>query len=321
MWVIFKKNIGDNMKKSEISKYAEKLAIKKLNCNVKSVKYMGGGSFGCVFKLDIDKPPYTVVMKACLVSGMNKREANDTTLLGDGCPIKMPGIYFTFDADNDIPVDFICMEFIKGKDTFTNHFLLLKSKNKKQKFANEVTSAMNFWHSKTNAKFGDTDNAIYDSWLDYYKPFAFDILINAEKLAKENKLEKNVLDTMKRAWNNFSYIFSEKVEKPALIHGDLNVMNIMSDNNLNPVAIIDPLNSKWADKEYDLFQLRNLTGDKFNLYETYKAKYKVSEKCDIKCAFYALYNEVYCYITSGNKYNFILKPLVKRMNSVLDKIQ
>ena len=84
-------------------------------------------------------------------------------------------------------------------------------------------------------------------------------------------------------------------------------------------AIIDPLESKWADKEYELFQLRNLTGDRFRLYETYKSKYPVSEKCDIKTAFYALYNEVYAYISSGIKMNFILMPLVKRMNKELDK--
>jgi hypothetical protein len=47
----------------------------------------------------------------------------------------------------------------------------------------------------------------------------------------------------------------------------------------------------------------------------------VSEKCDIKTSFYALYHEVYAYIISGTKVNSILMPLVKRMNKELDKIK
>ena len=135
------------------------------------------------------------------------------------------------------------------------------------------------------------------------------------------KLEKKVLAAMERAGSAFDSIFSEKVETASLIHGDLNVMNIMSDRHLRPTAIIDPLESKWADREYELFQLRNLTGDRFGLYETYKKKYPVSEKCDLKTAFYGLYHEVYAYILSGNKVNFILAPLVKRMDRTLDRFE
>lgn len=75
---------------------------------------------------------------------------------------------------------------------------------------------------------------------------------------------------MQTAWKNFDYIFSEPVKEASLIHGDLNVMNVMSDKRLNITAIIDPLECKWADKEFDLFQLRNLTGECFGLYEAYK---------------------------------------------------
>jgi fructosamine-3-kinase len=93
----------------------------------------------------------------------------------------------------------------------------------------------------------------------------------------------------------------------------------MTDKKMNITAIIDPLECRWADKEYDLFQLRNLTGDRYFLYETYKAKYPVSEKCDMKCAFYALFNEVYVYMVSGIKFDFILNRLVRWMNRELEK--
>ena len=315
------------MKQKEIrpvsKKEAQSFAITVLettyNANVHRIKYVGGGSFGFVFKADIDKKPFSIVMKACRTEGICEREASELTLLGADSLIKIPKVYFTFLATDEIPIDFIGMEFVEGTDCFMDFIKLLNSKKNKERFADEITTIIHHWHEQTNDKFGLIGNAVYDEWLDFYQPFAADILDCARELTNSSKLEKKVFDTMERAWSVFDYIFSDKVETASLIHGDMNVMNIMSDKHLHTTAIIDPLESKWADKEYELFQLRNLTGDKFGLYETYKAKYHVSEKCDIKTAFYALYHEVYAYISSGTKVNFILMPLVKRMNRELDK--
>lgn len=305
--------------KSEAQEYAATVLESTLNCKVNNIKYIGGGSFGYVYKAVIDKEPFTVIMKAFRTEGICEREASELTLLGADTLIKIPKVYFTFLADGKIPMDFIAMECVAGTNCFTDFRKLLNSKKAKKRFADEITTAIHRWHEQTNDKFGLIGNAVYDDWLDFYKPFAADILDCARELTNSGKLEKKVLDTMERAWAAFDYIFSDKVKTACLIHGDMNVMNIMSDRHLKPLAIIDPLESKWADKEYELFQLRNLTGDKFHLYETYKAKYPVSSKCDIKTAFYALYHEVYAYIISGTKVNFILMPLVKRMNKELDK--
>ena len=305
--------------KKEAKAFAVTVLENTYNAKVTGIKYVGGGSFGFVYKAEIDKEPFTIIMKACRTEGICEREASELTLLGADSLIKIPEVYFTFFATDAIPIDFIGMEFVSGTNCFTDFAKLLNTKKKKERFADEITTVIHHWHEQTNDKFGLIGNAVYDEWLDFYKPFASDILDCARELADSGKLEKKVIDTMERAWSAFDYIFSDKVETPSLIHGDMNVMNIMSDKHLKPLAIIDPLESKWADNEYELFQLRNLTGDKFDLYETYKAKYPVSDKCDIKTSFYALYHEVYAYIISGTKVNFILIPLVKRMNRELDK--
>jgi len=305
--------------KKEAQKFAKIVLENTYNTTVNSIKYIGGGSFGFVYKADIDKEPFTVIMKACRTEGICEREASELTLLGTDSLIKIPKVYFIFLATADIPIDFIGMEFVEGTNCFTDFVKLLNSKKAKKRFADEITTIIHHWHEQTNDKYGLIGNAVYDEWLDFYQPFAADILDCARELTSSGKLEKKVLDAMERAWSAFDYIFSDKVETASLIHGDMNVMNIMSDKHLHPAAVIDPLESKWADKEYELFQLRNLTGDKFHLYDTYKAKYSVSEKCDIKTAFYALYHEVYAYIISGTKVNFILMPLVIRMNKELDK--
>ncbi len=299
--------------------YAKAVLEQTYHAKVNRIRYVGGGSFGYVYKAEIDKAPFTVIMKACRTEGICEREARELALLGADTLIKIPRVYFTFLATDEIPVDFIAMECVAGTNCFTDFVKLLNSKKAKARFADEVTTAVHHWHERTNDKFGLIGNAVYDDWLDFYRPFAADILECARDLAKSGKLEKNVLAAMERARAAFDFIFSEKVETACLIHGDMNVMNIMSDRRLRPTAIIDPLESKWADREYELFQLRNLTGDRFGLYDTYKAKYPVSEKCDLKTAFYALYHEVYAFIISGTKVNSILMPLVKRMNRELDK--
>ncbi|MBQ4443274.1 MAG: fructosamine kinase family protein [Clostridia bacterium] len=305
--------------KKEAQTFAMTVLENTYSATVMNIKYVGGGSFGFVYKVEIDKEPFTIIMKACRTEGICVREANELTLLGSDSLARIPKVYFTFLASPEIPIDFIGMEFVEGTNCFTDFAKLLNSKKAKAHFADDITTIIHHWHERTNDKFGLIGNAVYDEWLDFYQPFALEILDCARDLSNNGKLEKKVIDTMERAWSAFDYIFSDKVETASLIHGDMNVMNIMSDKHLNSLAIIDPLESKWADKEYELFQLRNLTGDRFGLYATYKAKYPVSDKCDIKTAFYALYHEVYAYIISGVKVNFILMPLVKRMNKELDK--
>ena len=52
--------------------------------------------------------------------------------------------------------------------------------------------------------------------------------------------------------------YEDEPKFPVLIHGDLNIMNIMADKKtfyLN--GFIDPCGSMWADREYDLYQLQN----------------------------------------------------------------
>ena len=138
-------------------------------------------------------------------------------------------------------------------------------------------------------------------------------------MASAGRLGRRALRAMENGWTHFDAIFSEPVEKACLIHGDLNVMNIMSDKKLHMTAIIDPLESKWADPEYELFQMRNLTGNLFGLYETYKRKYPVSKNCDVKTAFYALYHEVYTYIRTGSRIHWYLPQMVRRFEKDLRK--
>lgn len=304
--------------KNEAKLSAVRALEKETGGRVTKIGYIGGGSFGRVFKASLDKEPRSAVVKCCLVRGMCGREAEGLRLLGADSLVKIPEVYFTSLAEDENAPDIICMEPVPGTNCFTDFTKLLNLPRAKARFADEVTSAIRLWHEKTNDVFGLIDDDGCAEWLDHYCPFADEILSGARTLAESGGLDEKTLSVMERAHSAFDFIFSEKVEKPGLIHGDLNVMNVMTDHRLRNVAVIDPLDSRWADPEYELFQLRNLTGDLFGLYDTYKAKYPVSEKCDLKTAFYGLYHEIYSYIVSGNKFEFILRPLVRRMEAELD---
>ena len=307
--------------KTEAGNYAGLLASKTLGCKVDDVRYIGGGSFGWVFRVHTDFVPQDVILKACRAADMAQPEADALALLGQDTVIRVPRVYFTHLADDTVPMDFICMEALPGSTCFADPRKLCRSRQKREAFADEVTSAIRYWHCRKNEKFGLIGDARFDTWLDFYRPFALDILETARSLAAQKKLEHKVLAAMERARDAFDVIFEEPVTEACLIHGDMNVMNILADASLKPLAVIDPLDTKWADCEYELFQLRNLTGDRFGLYQAYVSKYPVSRRCAVKTAFYGLYHEVYAYVRSGVKLNFILMPLVKRMNDELDRLE
>ncbi len=287
---------------------------------VTDVKFLGGGSFGMVFKVALRASPGIVALKVYKVDGLNRREGFELRLLKASCPIKIPEVYFVKDKGDSFPIDCLCMEYVEGKNLLFSLSYLFKSKRAKLRFADELTSAMHEIHSCHADKFGDVENPTFHTWQECYRPFADLIYLQAKKAHAQGKFNKSVFKAMDKAYNLYDQIFVDEVTTPSLIHGDLNIMNVMVKKPFEITAIIDPLNAKFADFEYDLFQLNNMTGPCYHLYETYKAKYPTSPNCDLKCAFYALWNEVYCYQKTNHFEPIIMMPIVRRMNKMLKSI-
>lgn len=264
-----------------------KIAEEKLNTKISDMKFIGGGSFGKVYRCT-KSDGETVILKAYHVSGMETTEANQLQILGKNTSVKMPKVYFTY---NDDEIAVMCMSFIDGKNALDPSFLL-KSKSQKQKFANDVVDGMLQWHSVRGEKFGYLENAAYDSWKEFYLENKVEKdLAGLKKLMDEGKYSKKNYDLLCRGLDIFKEVVNEP-EYPVLIHGDLNIMNIMADpKDMKLTGFIDPCGSMWADNEYDLFQFLNMWGNAYNLYDTYKSKCKMSEHCDFKVAFYGALHE------------------------------
>ncbi len=264
-----------------------KIAEEKLNTRISDMKFIGGGSFGKVYRCTKSNGE-TVILKAYHVSGMETTEANQLQILGKNTSVKMPKVYFTYNNDE---IAVMCMSFIDGKNTLDPSFFL-KSKSQKQKFANDVVDGMLQWHSVKGEKFGYLENATYDSWKEFYLENKVEKdLAGLKKLMDEGKYSKKNYDLLCRGLDIFKNVVNEP-EYPVLIHGDLNIMNIMADpKDMKLTGFIDPCGSMWADNEYDLFQFLNMWGNAYNLYDTYKSKCKMSEHCDFKVAFYGALHE------------------------------
>jgi len=272
-----------------------KIVFEKLNKKADKIKFIGGGSFGRVYKAVLSDGK-TIAIKAYRVQGSQHEEAQQLNILSENTTVKMPEVLFTYE---DAETAVLAMTFVEGQNVL-NPIFLLKSKSRKQKFADDVVSGMLQWHSITNEKFGSLSNPSYDSWYEYYKKEKQEPWLTALKDLSENgKFSKKKLQLLSEATELFNKLPEEKM-KAVLIHSDLNIMNIMADSKtLKLTAFIDPCTCMWADREYDLFQLRNMWGDAYGLYEVYKQKYKLSEYADFRVAYYGAMNEASCRLGGG----------------------
>ena len=300
------------------TEYAVAVAKEFQRKDIAATRYMGGGSFGRAVLIRYADGTECVVKLLC-TAGMLEKETFDLKLLKEHCTLKIPEVFYVRESGGNLPVDAYCMEKLEGKPAMTDIKLLLSGKKLRQSFADAVISGLGAIHAATNKKFGDTLSPVYDSWRMCYGEFAEQVYDKAVKLGEEGAFPKRITRVMAAAWKAYDEIFRVEPEEAVLIHGDLNVLNIMTDDSHRPVGFIDPLNSMYADREYDLFQFRNLTGKRFKLTETYLKKYGASGDCEDKLAFYGLWNEVYCFIRSGVLIPSIMNPLVRNMKRRLNR--
>ena len=268
----------------------------KLNKKAEKFRFIGGGSYGRVYKVLLSDGE-TIAVKGYRLPGMHAEEAGQLELLAKNTSVKMPEVLFTYEDDSTAV---LAMSFVEGQNVL-NPLFLLKSKSKKQRFADEVISGMLEWHSVTNDKFGSLSDPSYDSWYDYYKTEKQESwLKKLKELSEKGKFSKKKLSLLLEATEIFNSLPMEDTT-PVLIHADLNIMNIMADpQTLKLTGFIDPCGSMWAHREYDLFQFRNMWGDAYCLYETYKKKCGATEFTDFRVAYYGAMLEASMRLKGGH---------------------
>ncbi len=292
--------------KKVLTKLLPKIVEKNMNTEVTDFSFIAGGSFGKVFRAELSDGRI-IAVKSFINQGAQNQEASQLRILSENTSVKMPEVLFVH-ADEKTAV--MGMSFIEGENALNPKFLL-KSRKAKQNFAEAVIDGMLQWHSVKGEFFGSLDNPNYDTWKQYYQKEKQEPWLKALRALSENgKYSKKSLELLEKSTQIFNHLFEEP-DYPVMIHGDLNIMNIMvNSKSFALTGFIDPCGSMWADREYDLFQLLNMWGGCYKLYETYKEKHQLSENADFRIAYYGAMHEAAMRLSGG-----LTVPLWEEMNN------
>lgn len=273
----------------DIEKLIREVIEKNLGLPVIDVLPVGKGGSGSVYRVDCGCSK-TIAVKISSHPELMLQEFQMLSILKEKTASKIPEIYF-FDRVDDIGI--IAMEYIFGICGSDKYF---KYCVHKKHLAESIINNLLLIQKAHNEKFGPYNNAVYDTWQEYYHKFADEIYVFSKSKHSNNELDDVVMKAVELSYNNFNIIFSEEISTPTLIHGDYWMPNFIIDkNSFELLAVVDPFNVMWADPEYELFALTVGYGKNLHLYEIYKSKVKVSKNCDIKLEMYALYSELLWY--------------------------
>lgn len=271
-------------------------------------KRIGGGYYADVYKVDYRNKD-SLIVKVYKSEGIVDKEIAQIKLLSDYAMFPMPEVLWTHCADENFQKDILVMNCLKGENAGNVFYL---SSSKRTKLAEQVVDNLLAFHNTCNPDgFGEINSErYYSTFNEYYKEKAACISVLALKLNKKGELSDYVMDVVNQAVKEFDKIFYLPITQSSLIHGDYNMWNILVDRkNCKVTAVIDPCGCKWADSEYDLYQLNNANGKHFKLFETYSKKKKLSENYREKMAFYELFTEIEHYYNSGYP---VQKKLIKK---------
>lgn len=279
----------------------------ELSCKVLDCTKTGAGANGNVYKITIDAPPYTVAIKSAKNGSMLIKERAYTDFILSKTDIPMPRTLFLKINSAENEKSYMCMEFLDGVNA-NDPMLLLRRRKAKARLRDSVIENLEKIQSIKGEKYGSFDSPEFDDWHDYYRPFSEKVILFAEDEAKKGAINPYVADIMRKAFDNYDNVFSEPISKPTLTHGDFWLPNILVDRkSLNVTGVLDPFNSMWADSDYELFAIIAGRGNNYRIYETYKKLHNISDKCDLKLEYYALFSEMYWYSITHHKFDGFLK--------------
>lgn len=292
-----------------------KNAVKKhFNASVTGIGTCGKGASGAVYRVECDGKIKTLAVKISEHPELMLQEFEMLSFLKEKTSSKIPQVYFFEKYDN---TGVIAMEFIDG---ISGTDKALKYRLNKRHLAESIVDNLLVIQRTNNDKFGPYNNAVYDTWKEYYRVFADEIYAFSLSKHSQGELDDVVMKAVDLSYSSFDKIFAEENFKPTLIHGDYWMPNFIIDKKrMELLSVVDPFNVMWADPEYELFAMTVGFGRKLKLYEIYKSKTEVSRFCDMKLELYALYSELLWYKKLGKITHSYLKMRSKRLIKEMKK--
>ncbi len=296
----------------------ERLVKEHFRSDISETTSIGKGASGSVYRVIIGKEPYKIAVKVSSHPELMKREAEMLSFLKEKTESKIPDVYFYADENGKA---FLAMEFIEGVSG-TGKSLLFRTG--KRRLAESIIDNLLLIQKAENDKFGPFDNAVYDTWQEYYSQFAKEIYSFCIEKSAQGELEDIVMQAVELSYKKLDRILEGTTGKPTLIHGDYWMPNFIIDKKkMQLKAAVDPFNVMWAEPEYELFAMTVGHGKRLRLYELYKSRVNTSPLCELKIEMYALYSELLWYKKLGTvSHSYLIqrsKGLLKEMkkNSII----
>ncbi len=249
---------------------------------IRAIRPLGGGFYGRVFLVDAGEQ---IVAKIYLFSNLAQKEALQLRTLAQHARIRIPAVYGVSD-------DALLMSYIPGENAGLVQQL---PKTFRARLAEEMVDSLIAWHDTRHpAGFGELDAKTFAAdWRDFYHPIAQTVRDKAQILFEKGSLDPATMRTFDRSLERYWDIFALPITDARLIHGDYNTWNILLAEDLSHVrAVIDPFGCRWADPEFDLYQLDNANGRMYGLYALYGKRRTLSDNYPQKRAFYEVYTEL-----------------------------
>ena len=295
-------------------KMIEQAVLSRLGTKVTAVSPIGKGASGSVYRVCCNGNPETLAVKVSPHPALMRQEFEMLSFLKERTESKIPSVYFFEETEN---MAMIAMEYVRG---VSGNDPRIKRSLHKKRLARSIIENLLVIQNAHHDRFGPYNRAVYDTWQAYYREFADEIYGFSKSKHADGELEGLVMQAVERSYRNFDCIFSEKIEKATLIHGDYWMPNFIIDpRSMELLAAVDPFNAMWADPEYELFALTVGYGKKLRLYECYKKRVRVSKYCDLKLEIYALYSELLWYKKGVPVEHSYLKKRAKRLLKELKK--
>jgi serine/threonine protein kinase len=239
--------------RQQMDGYIEQLTEKYYGEKPISITLLGGGFYGNVFLAELNKEPYKIALKIYLFKNLNKKEEEQLKILSKYACVKMPQVYFTHNADDEISVDALAMEYIDGVnagnvagDNTGDDGAIKITAADSEKIANQIVSNLIGYHQVVHKEgFGEINGDHFEKdWRTYYRKRVDGIYKKTADLHTKEKISDCVFGIVKRAYEGFDKIFSQPIESARLIHGDYNTWNILLNKEVTEVAaVIDPF--RW----------------------------------------------------------------------------
>lgn len=287
------------------------LVEKELNCKVLDISIIGKGANANVYKVKINTFPNCIAVKSSDYPQVIFDEYNKINFISSKVDCKLPKLYFFKEINGK---GFLGMELIEGVEASQKNLIF---KRNKRKLANEIVDNLIKIHSVHNDKYGPIDNAVYNSWYEYYENFAKETV----NFTNNSDVSNTVKKAVNAAYEKLPKIIGNDKNNATLSHGDYWLPNFIIDTkNMSLKGVIDPFNVMWTEPEYELFTLTVGYGKNLHLYDIYKSKVKTTENCDIKIELYALFNELLWYKILGKIGFGYLEYRSRRLLKAIEKI-